>query len=139
MFCWNLLSDCLVFLESRGVHFGAHFANDTAPRKSTQGVKDNLHHVTRCREVLLCKDSIGPLNLLRNFAISRLRRRVRFASRCHDSTNALYSLCDFATPSLISICFATSRRRRSQVASRCLIQLVLNNGAPCVVCTEKCL
>ena len=40
--CWNLLSDCLVFLESRGVHFGAHFANDTASRKLNQGVKDNL-------------------------------------------------------------------------------------------------
>jgi hypothetical protein len=31
-----------VFLESRGVHFDAHFANDTAPRKLTQGGKDNL-------------------------------------------------------------------------------------------------
>ena len=40
--CWNLLSDCLVCLESRGVHLGAHFANDTASRKVTQGVKDNL-------------------------------------------------------------------------------------------------
>jgi len=89
--CLNLLSYCLVFLEYRGVHFGAHFANDTAPRKLTQGVEDNLHHVTQCREVLLCQDSISPLNLLRNFAtasalsicfaISRLFQRLQFASQ----------------------------------------------------------
>ena len=51
--------------------------------------------------------------------MSRLCRCFHFASRCHGSTDALYSLCNFATSLLISICFTTSRRRRSQLASRC--------------------
>jgi non-ribosomal peptide synthase protein (TIGR01720 family) len=39
--CCTLESDCLVCLESRGVYFGAHLANDTATRKLTRA-KDNL-------------------------------------------------------------------------------------------------
>ena len=39
--CWTVESDCLVCLESRGVHFGAHFANDAATRKLAR-VEDNL-------------------------------------------------------------------------------------------------
>ena len=39
--CWTLESDCLACLESRGVHFGAHLANDAAARKLTRG-KGNL-------------------------------------------------------------------------------------------------
>jgi hypothetical protein len=39
--CWSLESDCLVCLGSRGVHFGAHFANDAATRELTR-VEDNL-------------------------------------------------------------------------------------------------
>ena len=39
--CWTLGSDCLACLESRGVHFGAHLANDAAARKLTRE-KGNL-------------------------------------------------------------------------------------------------
>jgi len=39
--CCTLESDCLVCLESRGVYFGAHLANDTTTRKLTRA-KDNL-------------------------------------------------------------------------------------------------